>query len=129
MREGDKVLIVGGGIAGLTLARALGHRGVTVELVERSAAWRAEGGGIAVQANAMRVLRALGLDAAVERAGARLRRWSFCNQAGEVLLENDLEALWQDIGPCIGIERMRLQQISSPASKVFRAGKACRSDR
>jgi len=77
----------------------------------------------------MRVLRALGLDAAVERAGARLRRWSFCNQAGEVLLENDLEALWQDIGPCIGIERMRLQQISSPASKVFRAGKACRSDR
>jgi 2-polyprenyl-6-methoxyphenol hydroxylase-like FAD-dependent oxidoreductase len=111
MRAVDKVLIVGGGIAGLTLARALRHRGFTVELVERSAAWRAEGGGIAVQANAMRMLRGLGLDAAVERAGARLRRWSFCDQAGEVLLENDLEALWQDIGPCIGIERVRLQQI------------------
>ena len=86
-------------------------RGFTVELMERSAAWRAEGGGIAVQANAMRMLRALGLDAAVERAGACLRRWAFCDQAGEVLLETDLEALWQDIGPCIGIERRRLQQI------------------
>jgi 2-polyprenyl-6-methoxyphenol hydroxylase-like FAD-dependent oxidoreductase len=111
MREAEKVLIVGGGIAGLTLARALRHGGFTVELVERCAAWRAEGAGIAVQPNAMRILRGLGLDAAVERAGARLRRWSFCNQAGEVLSENDLEALWQDTGPCIGIERMRLQQI------------------
>jgi 2-polyprenyl-6-methoxyphenol hydroxylase-like FAD-dependent oxidoreductase len=111
MRDVDKVLIVGGGIAGLTLARALRHGGFTVELVERSAAWRAVGGGIGVQANAMRMLRALGLDASVERAGACLRRWSFCDQAGEVLLENDLEALWQGIGPCIGIERVRLQQI------------------
>jgi 2-polyprenyl-6-methoxyphenol hydroxylase-like FAD-dependent oxidoreductase len=111
MRAVDKVLIVGGGIAGLTLARALRHGGFTVELVERSAAWRAEGGGIAVQANAMRMLRALGLDAAVERAGASLRHWFFCDQAGEVLLDNDLEALWQDVGSCIGIERMRLQQI------------------
>jgi 2-polyprenyl-6-methoxyphenol hydroxylase-like FAD-dependent oxidoreductase len=99
------VLIVGGGIAGLTLGRALHRYGFTVELVERNVEWRAEGGGIAVQPNGIRVLRALGLEAAVERAGARVHRWSF------LLSEHDLAALWGDVGPFIGIERMRLRQV------------------
>jgi FAD-dependent urate hydroxylase len=110
MADVETVLIVGGGIAGLTLGRALHRQGFTVELVERSPVWRAEGGGIAVQPNGMRMLRAFGLDAAVERAGARIRRWRFCDQAGEILSENDLAALWGDVGPFIGIERIRLQQ-------------------
>jgi 2-polyprenyl-6-methoxyphenol hydroxylase-like FAD-dependent oxidoreductase len=111
MSKIETVLIVGGGIAGPTLARALQREGLTVELIERSAEWRAEGGGIAVQPNGMRALRTLGLDGAVERFGQRLRRWSFCDQAGEILSENDLEALWGDVGPFIGIERTRLQRI------------------
>jgi len=110
MSEVKTVLIVGGGIAGLTLGRALHRQSFAVQLVERSTEWRAEGGGIAVQPNGMRMLRALGLDAAVERAGARLRQWSFCDQAGQILSENDLEALWGDVGPFIGVERTRLQQ-------------------
>ena len=111
MSEIETVLIVGGGIAGLTLGRALHREGLTVELIERSTEWRAEGGGIAVQPNGMRVLRTLGLDGAVERSGQRSRRWSFCDEAGDLLSENDLEALWGDVGPFIGIERTRLQQI------------------
>jgi FAD-dependent urate hydroxylase len=111
MSEIKTVLIVGGGIAGPTLGRALHRDGLTVELIERSTQWRAEGGGIAVQPNGMRVLRTLGLDSAVERSGQRLRWWCFCDKAGEVLSENDLEALWGDVGPFIGIERTRLQQI------------------
>jgi FAD-dependent urate hydroxylase len=111
MSEIETVLIVGGGIAGPTLGRALHREGLTVELIERSTEWRAEGGGIAVQPNGMRVLRTLGLDGAVERSGQRLRRWSFCDEAGEILSENDLEALWGDVGPFIGIERTRLQRI------------------
>jgi len=110
MAEVETILIVGGGIAGLTLGRALYRQGVTVHLVERSTVWRAEGGGIAVQANGMRMLRRLGLDTAVERAGAHLRRWCFCDEAGEILSESDLDALWGDVGPSIGIERSRLQQ-------------------
>ena len=106
----ETVLIVGGGIAGLTLGRALRGQGFTVELVERNPVWRTEGGGIAVQPDGMRMLRALCLDTAVERAGARLSRWYFCDQTGEILSESDLEAFWSDVGPFIGIERTRLQQ-------------------
>jgi 2-polyprenyl-6-methoxyphenol hydroxylase-like FAD-dependent oxidoreductase len=111
MVEVATVLIVGGGIAGLTLARALHREALSVELIERSSEWRAEGGGIAVQPNGMRVLRTLGLDDAVERSGQRLRRWRFCDQSGEILSENDLEALWGEVGSFIGIERTRLQRI------------------
>jgi 2-polyprenyl-6-methoxyphenol hydroxylase-like FAD-dependent oxidoreductase len=107
----ETVLIVGGGIAGLALGRALRGSGFTVELIERSPVWRAEGRGIAVQPNGIRMLRGLGLDTEVERAGARIRRWGFCDEAGEILWESDLDALWDDVGPFIGIERMRLQQI------------------
>jgi 2-polyprenyl-6-methoxyphenol hydroxylase-like FAD-dependent oxidoreductase len=33
----DRILIVGAGLAGLALARALGHAGLAAELVEREA--------------------------------------------------------------------------------------------
>jgi 2-polyprenyl-6-methoxyphenol hydroxylase-like FAD-dependent oxidoreductase len=66
----ETVLIVGGGLAGPTPARALNHQGLTVELIERGTEWRAKGGGIAVQPNGMRILRTLGLDAAARRAPA-----------------------------------------------------------
>ena len=111
MAEVETVLIVGGGIAGLLVARALHQQGLSVELVERSTAWRAEGGGIMVHANGLRMLRSLGLDGNIERKGSRVGRWCFCDESGEVLSETDLEALWGEVGPCIGIERTRLQQV------------------
>src|SRR5262249_54639237 len=98
----DRVLIVGGGIAGLTLGRALCQRRFTVDLVEESAEWRAEGGGIAVQPNGMRMLGKLGLAAAVEGAGAQISRWSFCGESGEVLAEDNLDKLWGNVGSFIG---------------------------
>lgn len=110
MADVERVLIVGGGIAGLTLGRALHQQGLAVEIVERSPNWRADGGGILVQANGMRMLRAIGLTAAVSRSGVCVQRWRFCDQAGHVLCETDLESLWDGVGPCVGIERTRLQE-------------------
>jgi len=109
MARPERILITGGGIAGLTLASALRRCGFAPELVERSPVWRAEGGGIAVQPNAVRALRSLDIDTAVERAAAAIRRWLFCDQRGEALCEIDLEGLWGDVGPFIGIERIKLQ--------------------
>jgi len=105
------VLIVGGGLGGLTLAAALAREGIPAELVERNADWSVLGGGIAVQGNGLRVLRDLGMDAAVQEAGAPLHRWTFSDDQGTVLSESDLDGLWSGVGPCIGISRPRLQEV------------------
>jgi 2-polyprenyl-6-methoxyphenol hydroxylase-like FAD-dependent oxidoreductase len=114
--EVDRILIVGGGIAGLSLATALTRRGLTPELVERSPAWPTVGAGIALHANAGRMLRTLGLGQAVARAAATLPGWSFLDQRGGLLCETDLADLWGEAGPCMGITRIRLQQILAGAA-------------
>ena len=57
-----RVLIVGGGIAGLALAPMLARSGDEVEVVERERAWRSAGIGMYLPGNAARVLRAFGLE-------------------------------------------------------------------
>ena len=111
MANVERILIVGGGISGLTLATALHQQGFRAELVERSPTWHAAGAGILVHANGMRVLRALGIGKAVEQAGTVLRHWGWFDQQGELLSDTDLEALWGEVGPCIGIARPRLQRV------------------
>ena len=59
------ILIVGAGIGGLTLAHALLKRGLSVRVLEAAAALENVGAGIQIPPNAMKVLRALDLDAAV----------------------------------------------------------------
>ena len=60
------------------------------------------------------MLRSLGLAAGVQNAGAVVRRWQFHDEQGELLSETDLEALWGDAGPCVGIERSKLQRALLP---------------
>jgi 2-polyprenyl-6-methoxyphenol hydroxylase-like FAD-dependent oxidoreductase len=111
MAHVERILIVGGGIAGLSLAIALHRQGFAAEIVERSPAWPAIGAGIALHANGVRVLRALGLAEAITQASAAFPHWRFCDQHGEGLCETNLADLWGDVGPCMGITRVRLQEI------------------
>src|SRR5215467_2403665 len=120
----ERILIVGGGIAGLTLAIALHRQGFRAELVERSPVWHATGAGILLHANGVRVLRTLGVGEAIEQAGAVVRRWGFFDQQCEELCDTDLEEMWGEVGPCIGIERPRLQQVlvAAAAGVPYRLG-------
>jgi FAD-dependent urate hydroxylase len=120
----ERILIVGGGIGGLSLAAALHRHGFTAELIERSRSWRAVGAGIAMQPNGIRILRTLGVGANVERGGTVIRHWDFCDDQGEILSETDLEALWGDVGPFIGVARAELQRalLASAAPVTLRPG-------
>src|ERR1700680_1937732 len=110
MADVDRILIVGGGIAGLPLATALHRQGYTPELVERSTEWPAVGAGINLPANGVRVLRTLGLGEMIDRNAAVLHSWGFFDQHGALLCATDLVDLWGEVGPCLGITRVRLQE-------------------
>ena len=58
------VAVVGGGIAGLTLAASLGQKSISVQIFEQDSALREIGAGIAIGGNATRLLQGLGIDLA-----------------------------------------------------------------
>lgn len=59
--KGSSVLIIGGGIGGLTSAIALGRRGFRVEVIEKDPAWAVYGVGIIQQSNVVRAVHELGI--------------------------------------------------------------------
>ena len=76
-----KVIIVGGGIGGLTAALALLQRGVDVDVYEQSLELREVGAGVQISSNGTRVLHALGLAEGLARvsaapAGKQIRLWN-----------------------------------------------------
>ena len=74
---GQRVTVLGAGIAGLAVARALALRGAVVTLFEQADAIREVGAGIQVAPNGACVLKALGL-------GAELDAWSLRAEAVEL---------------------------------------------
>ncbi len=68
---GQSVTVLGAGVAGLAVARALALRGAKVTLLEQADAIREVGAGLQVGPNGAVVLRALGLDAALAAASTR----------------------------------------------------------
>ncbi len=65
------ILIVGGGIGGMTAALALAHAGYPVHLVEQSPEFTEIGAGIQLAPNAIRVLDRLGLLAEINRVSVQ----------------------------------------------------------
>ena len=100
-----RVLIVGGGIAGMALTRALGPRGVVPTVVERSVQWPASGTGIYLPGNGARAADALGLGEVLAGTGMRVARQRFLDHRGRVLAEVDVTRFWRGVGPCLGLAR------------------------
>src|SRR6266700_1920440 len=61
MKTIRNVLIVGGGIAGMSLAIRLQRQGIQAEIVERKTDWTVLGVGIILQGPAIRALLAIGV--------------------------------------------------------------------
>jgi 2-polyprenyl-6-methoxyphenol hydroxylase-like FAD-dependent oxidoreductase len=101
-------LIVGAGIAGLSLALALRRRGLSAELIERSPAPTTDGAGLYLVGAATRALQALGLRDAVLDRGCVVRTQSLFDRAGSLLARTDVDAFWSACGPCVGLTRAAL---------------------
>jgi 2-polyprenyl-6-methoxyphenol hydroxylase-like FAD-dependent oxidoreductase len=86
-----KILIAGAGLGGLAAASCLMKHGHDVEIYEQAPALGEIGAGIQVSANAMHVLRALGLEAAIARIGVRPGAYVFrLHDTGEIIQQFSL---------------------------------------
>ena len=106
-----RVVIVGGGIGGLTLAALLRRRDVACTVVERAQAWAPVGAGIALSINAMSILRRLGLQEDLLARGRQVRRADITNAGGTVLASTDLTALEERHGPSVAVHRADLHEV------------------
>jgi 2-polyprenyl-6-methoxyphenol hydroxylase-like FAD-dependent oxidoreductase len=111
MAKIERILIVGAGMAGLTLAIGLRRQGFQPDVVERQFNWPTQGAGIYLLGNAMRVLDALGLADAVRESGVVIRSQTILDDRGRQLTSIDTESVWGQCGPCIGIRRAVLQKL------------------
>lgn len=68
---GQSVTVLGAGVAGLAVARALALRGASVTVLEQADAIREVGAGLQISPNGACVLRALGLGEALQAASMR----------------------------------------------------------
>jgi salicylate hydroxylase len=68
---GQSVTVIGAGVAGLAVARALALRGASVTVLEQADAIREVGAGLQISPNGAAVLRALGLQDALDAASMR----------------------------------------------------------
>ncbi len=105
-----RILIVGGGIAGLALAAALRRRDVAPDVLDRAPAWAPIGAGIVLSANAMRALRAIGLAEGVAARGSPLLRAAILDARGRTLSEVDLAEVNRRYGGGVALHRGALHE-------------------
>lgn len=91
---GRPVTVLGAGVAGLAVARALALRGASVTVLEQADAVREVGAGLQISPNGAAVLRALGLGEALEAASVRAKAVELKDGLdGSVVLRMDLARL------------------------------------
>lgn len=112
-----RVLIVGGGIAGLVTAAGLRREGFSCEIVERAAHWAPIGAGIVLGVNAMSVMRSLGIAEEIARRGTELGRGAITDEQGRELSVTDFSLLRSEFGPTIALHRAELHETLLDAAR------------
>ncbi|QRM33433.1 FAD-dependent monooxygenase [Microvirga sp. VF16] len=106
-----RILIVGAGIAGLSLARALEQRGIIPDVVERQTTWNTGGTGLFLPGNASRAFSHLGLLPDIARVAMPIRYQRFLSQDGHELNAINTERFWSACGPCLALSRAEMHSI------------------
>jgi 2-polyprenyl-6-methoxyphenol hydroxylase-like FAD-dependent oxidoreductase len=111
-----KVLVVGGGIAGLSFAIAAERDGAEVDLVEHAAVWTSAGAAITLRPLAVKALTRLGLLDEVVRVGRVVERQCALSMAGDTIRARVLAD--EEDTPTVVIHRRQLQQVLSDQLKT-----------
>jgi 2-polyprenyl-6-methoxyphenol hydroxylase-like FAD-dependent oxidoreductase len=112
-----KVLVIGGGIGGLSATLSLRGAGIDVDVIERDPAWGVYGVGIIQPANALRALDVLGLAQACVAAGQPIRgdRTWLADGTTEIAA-HEWPTLVEGLPPGNGITRPNLHEILKRAT-------------
>src|SRR5262245_57446431 len=108
--QGD-VLIVGGGIGGLTLALELSRRGIGCRVFESASDIKAVGVGVNLLPHAMRAYSELGLQHALERVAVETKEAAFFNRFGQLIYREPLGRRAGYEWPQLSIHRGDLQMV------------------
>jgi 5-methylphenazine-1-carboxylate 1-monooxygenase len=105
----DDVIIVGGGIGGLTLGLALHGRGIPCRIFESAAEIKAVGVGINLLPHATKELSALGLEPALAARAIQTTDATFFNRFGQLIYQEPLGRAAGYDNPQFSIHRGDLQ--------------------
>jgi 2-polyprenyl-6-methoxyphenol hydroxylase-like FAD-dependent oxidoreductase len=119
-----KVLVIGGGIAGMCCAIQMRKAGVAVDLIEIDPEWRIYGAGITITGPTLRALRTVGVLDEVIAQGATWNGAKVHDQFGNLLEDVTFPPLAEGLPTTGGVMRPILQRILS--AKTLAAGVAVR---
>lgn len=118
-----RVLIVGGGIAGLTLAALLRQRGIGPVVVEKRHSLSKAGYALGLWPLGGRVLKALGLEQKLQDASVPLKRYCIADSRGRLIHMHPVGLLGEAYGLIRMVQRGELiQLLGGVAGKDVRLG-------
>jgi len=119
-----RILIIGGGVAGLTLAAELLQQGRTAVIVEKAAEYTDVGYGLGLYPLGSGVLHGLGRYKQFLDSGVVSQTYEVADGKGKVLQSAQMQTFTADIGPLVMISRTDLIDILRDAAGAadFRMG-------
>ena len=109
---GPRIVIIGGGIGGLTAAVALARQGLAAEVYEQAPVLEEVGAGVGLWPNAMTALEPLGLSGKVARLAVTVTRQGLRRSDGTWLMSFPEEVMAQRWGAgFVLVHRAELQQL------------------
>lgn len=106
-----RVLVVGGGIAGLTLTALLEQRGFAPVVVEKQPAYDESGHVLGLWPAGSRILKGLHVFPSFLSAGVECSRYMVANEHGEILHSYSLTSLARKYGPLVTVPRSELVRV------------------
>ncbi|MCL6495000.1 MAG: FAD-dependent monooxygenase [Ignavibacterium sp.] len=122
-----KILINGGGIAGLTCAIALQKLGIETVVFESTPEIKPVGAGLVIQSNAIRALEYLGIEDKIIDAANPINQIAIIDEKGNVIKKQKPSSINRELFAGLAIHRHTLHQILKsylPENLLFTSKKA-----